>query len=176
MPTYIALLRGINVSGQKIIKMTDLKELFLSLGFREVQTYIQSGNVVFQTDEAKRTDIESLIMEAIAVKYGFSVEVVVRTVAEFRKIIDLNPFPDAEGNKLYITFFHDTPAEIPFEELDKVRAESEVYLFTANVFFLYCPDGYGSTKLSNSFLEKKLKTSATTRNLNTVLKLCEMAK
>lgn len=176
MPTYIALLRGINVSGQKIIKMTDLKDLFQSLGFHEVQTYIQSGNVVFRADAAKTTDIESLIMEAITARYGFSVEVFVMTGADLNKIIEVNPYPDAEGNKLYITFFHDAPTEIPFEELDKVKAVSEVYLFTANVFFLYCPNGYGLTKLSNPFLEKKLKTSATTRNLNTVLKLCEMAK
>ena len=176
MPVYIALLRGINVSGQKLIKMTDLKELFQSLGCNNVQTYIQSGNVVFESAETEPSNLESQIMQAISSKYGFDVEVMVRTVEEFGRIIEKNPFPEAEGNKLYISFFRNPQQEIPFEELDKVKSDSEVYLFFESVMFLYCPEGYGITKLSNPFIEKKLKTVATTRNLNTVLKLIEMAK
>jgi len=176
MPVYIALLRGINVSGQKLIKMTDLKELFQSLGCNNVQTYIQSGNVVFESAETVPSNLESQIMQAISSKYGFDVEVMVRTVDEFGRIIENNPFPEAEGNKLYISFFRNPQQEIPFEELDKVKSDSEVYLFFESVMFLYCPEGYGITKLSNQFIEKKLKTIATTRNLNTVMKLFKMAK
>lgn len=176
MPVYIALLRGINVSGQKLIKMTDLKELFQSLECNNVKTYIQSGNVVFESAETEPSNFESQIMQRISGKYGFDVEVMVRTVEEFGRIIENNPFPEAEGNKLYISFFRKPQQEIPFEELDKVKSDSEVYLFFESVMFLYCPEGYGITKLSNPFIEKKLKTVATTRNLNTVMKLIEMAK
>ncbi|MBK7267288.1 MAG: DUF1697 domain-containing protein [Ignavibacteriales bacterium] len=97
MPQYIALLRGINVSGHKIIKMAELKELLMSIGFRNVQTYIQSGNVVFESDDTSIPDLELSIMSGIAGKYGFDVEVMVRTVNEFSRIIETNPFPDAEG-------------------------------------------------------------------------------
>jgi uncharacterized protein (DUF1697 family) len=176
MPHYIALLRGINVSGHKIIKMAELKELLMSIGFRNVQTYIQSGNVVFESDDTSILDLELSIMSGIAGKYGFDVEVMVRTVNEFSRIIETNPFPDAEGNKLYITFFRDALQNIPIEELNKVKSESEVYLFQDKIMFLYCPEGYGITKLSNPFIEKKLKTVATTRNMNTILKLLGMAQ
>lgn len=175
MPLYIALLRGINVSGHKIIKMAELKELLMSIGFRNVQTYIQSGNVVFESDETSLPNLELSIMSGITGKYGFDVEVMVRSVDEFSRIVETNPFPDVEGNKLYITFFRDAPHDIPFEELNKVKSESEVYLFQDKIMFLYCPEGYGITKLSNSFVEKKLKTVATTRNMNTVIKLLQMA-
>jgi uncharacterized protein (DUF1697 family) len=173
---YIALLRGINVSGHKLIKMAELKELLMSIGFRNVQTYIQSGNVVFESDETSIPAIESSIMSIITKKYGFDVEVMVRSVDEFSQIVEINPFPDAEGNKLYITFFREVPQNIPFEELDKVKSESEVFLFRDRIMFLYCPEGYGLTKLSNPFIEKKLKTVATTRNMNTIVKLLGMTQ
>lgn len=176
MPVFIALLRGINVSGQKLIKMTDLKELFRSLGCNNVTTYIQSGNVVFDSAETDTVQLESIIMQEISLKYDFDVEVMVRTLEEFGRIIEFNPFREAEGNKLYISFFRKAPQNIPFEELDKVKSDSEVYLFFESVMFLHCPEGYGITKLSNPFIEKKLKTVATTRNMNTVVKLFEMAK
>lgn len=176
MPIYIALLRGINVSGHKLIKMAELKELLMSIGFRNVQTYIQSGNVVFESDETSITNLELSIMSVITKKYGFDVEVMVRSVDEFSRIVETNPFPDAEGNKLYITFFREVPQKIPFEELDKVKSESEVYLFQDRIMFFYCPEGYGFTKLSNLFIEKKLKTVATSRNMNTIVKLLGMAQ
>lgn len=173
---YIALLRGINVSGHKLIKMVELKEILINIGFRDVQTYIQSGNVVFKSEETSISDMELFIMSGISGKYGFYVEVMVRTVNEFSRIVETNPFPGAEGNKLYITFFREVPQKIPFEELDKVKSESEVYLFQDRIMFFYCPEGYGITKLSNPFIEKKLKTVATTRNMNTIVKLLGMAQ
>ncbi|MBK7868465.1 MAG: DUF1697 domain-containing protein [Ignavibacteriales bacterium] len=176
MPQYIALLRGINVSGHKLIKMAELKELLMGIGFKNVQTYIQSGNVVFESDEKSISNLELYIMSGISGKYGFYVEVMVRTVNEFSRIVETNPFPDAEGNKLYITFFREAPQNIPFEELNKVKSESEVYLFHDRIMFFYCPEGYGITKLSNPFIEKKLKTVATTRNMNTIVKLLGMAQ
>ncbi len=173
---YIALLRGINVSGHKLIKMAELKEILVNIGFRDVQTYIQSGNVVFKSEETSIPDMELFIMSGISGKYGFYVEVMVRTVNEFSRIVETNPFPDAEGNKLYITFFRNALQNIPFEELNKVKSASEVYLFQDRIMFLYCPEGYGLTKLSNPFIEKKLKTVATTRNMNTIVKLLGMAQ
>jgi uncharacterized protein (DUF1697 family) len=175
LAVYITLLRGINVGGHKLIKMAELKDILFSAGFRNVQTYIQSGNVVFESDETAVSEIELNIRLGIKGKYGFDVEVMVREVDEFRKIVATNPFPEAEGNKLYVTFFQETPTNIPYEELDKVKSESEVYLFQAQIMFLYCPEGYGQTNISNAFIEKKLKTVATTRNMNTIVKLLEMA-
>ncbi|MBK6681678.1 MAG: DUF1697 domain-containing protein [Ignavibacteriales bacterium] len=131
---------------------------------------MQSGNVVFESDDTSIPDMELSIMSGISGKYGFDVEVMVRTVNEFSRIVETNPFPDAEGNKLYITFFRDALQNIPIEELNKVKSESEVYLFQDKIMFLYCPE---DMELQNSPIPllKKLKTVATTRNMNTILKL-----
>ncbi len=159
--------------------MADIKALYESLGLADVITYIQSGNVVFATDiPASNTDLARTLEQAIAKQYLFDVPVIVRSSAEIRHILEANPFVRREGissEKLHVTFLAEAP---PVKELEKVRAlnySPDEFVISGTEVFLYCPGGYGETKLSNKFFESKLKVSATTRNWNTVNKLVELA-
>ena len=175
MSRYISILRGINVSGQKAIKMADLKTLYEKLQLENVSTYIQSGNVVFDSP-IKPTN--KLIENAIEKRYGFSVPVILRTDKEWIKIIASNPFakdPNKDVNKMHIVFLVDNPALTSMDKLEKAKHPSEEYALNGREVFLYCPNGYGKTKLSNTFIEKTLKTTATTRNWKTVNKLKDIA-
>ncbi len=168
MNRYISLLRGINVSGQKKIKMDDLKGLYDSLGFKDVHTYIQSGNVIFTSSESNTLKLSAEIEKKIQRTFNFDVVVFIRTEQEWKKLIAKNPFAEGEESRLYLTFLSDRPGNIPVEEIDKVKGKSEEFLISGREIYLYCPDGYGRTKLSNNFFERKLKVQATSRNWKTV--------
>lgn len=173
MAVYISLLRGINVSGQKIIKMVELKKLYESCGFEDVKTYIQSGNVVFKTTQSDKNEIAATISKAIEKQYDFDVKVLVLSPQDIQRALDNNPF---EQEKMYITFMFDTPKDIPYDEINKVKLPSEQLEIIEDCIYFYCPDGYGRSKFSNNFLERKLKVTMTSRNLRTTKKLLEMAK
>jgi uncharacterized protein (DUF1697 family) len=179
MQTYIALLRGINVSGQKKIKMVELKSLFQELGFADVRTYIQSGNVVFKARKGKDSKLVKRIEEGIANQFGFDVRVVLRTGDQLQHIIDRNPFSKEVGldtTRLYVTLLERKPEEqflAKFKDIDftpdkSVILEEEIYL--------YYSVNYSSSKLNNNLLESKLKVTATTRNWRTLNELGTMAK
>ena len=175
--TYIALLRGINVSGHKKIKMPDLKAMFEALGFTNVRTYIQSGNVVFESNSAK--DLESKISAKIQAQFGFEVSVICRTAKEMEQVIARNPYAGMESfetEKLYVTFLQETPSKEKLEALKAFTFEPEMYTVSGKEIYVYCFNGYGNTKLENSFFEKKLKVAASTRNWRTVNKLIEMSQ
>ncbi len=175
MKTYISILRGINVSGQKSIKMIDLKVLYESLRFKNVQTYIQSGNVVFKTEETDRQKIISNIEDAIRKEYGFDVPIQIRNKEELKKIIDNFPFEGGrELNRLLVTFLAETVVHIPMNEIEKLKAKDDEIIFVGKEVYLYVPGGYGKSKLDNNTLERKLKVKATTRNWKTINKLYEM--
>jgi len=172
---YISILRGINVSGQKSIKMADLKVLYENLGFTDVQTYIQSGNVIFGATETDCRKLISAIENAIQKKYDFDVPVQIRTKEEFKKVIDNLPFKgERELNRLLVTFLSETPTNIPIEEIEKLKAKDDEIVFKDQAIYLYVPEGYGKSKLDNNTLERKLKVKATTRNWKTINKLYEM--
>jgi len=175
MTRYINILRGINVSGQKAIKMADLKALYEKLQLENVTTYIQSGNVVFDSSQKITTE---LIENTIEKRYGFSVPVILRTDKEWTKIIASNPFvndPERDISKMHVVFLADKPDLSSLDKLEQVKHSSEEYAINGCEVFLYCPNGYGKTKLSNNLLERLLKTTATTRNWKTVNKLKEIA-
>jgi uncharacterized protein (DUF1697 family) len=177
---YIALLRGINVSGKKIIKMDRLKSMFEALGFQNVIPYIQSGNVVFETAKTETGILSETIANKINHEFGFEVTVIVRTLEELKEAIRQNPFGTdaiAEDEKLYITFLSKEPtaeAIAIFESfennIDKFR------ILNREVYVLCGKNGYGKSLFSNTFVEKKLKVSATTRNLETTNKLVAIAE
>ena len=171
MKTYIILLRGVNVSGKNKLPMVELRELLNELGFQSIQTYIQSGNIILDSDETK-TVICQKIKEAIANKFEYDVPVLVRTSKEWKKAIDKYPF-SIENEKI-----------VAFTFLDKVSKETEIevkgikedqYKIDRDVVYLHCPSGFGKTKLTNNIFEKKLNVIATTRNYKTTIKLLEMA-
>ena len=178
MPVYVSMLRGINVSGHKQIKMSRLQELFEALGFGQVKTYIQSGNVVFRARQNSPQDVSRKIEEKILSDFGFSVPVISKTPAELGKTLQDNPFLKKRGvdlSKLHVTFLSQAPAETGLKKLEALKAGPDQWQCRVREIYLYCPDGYGRTKLSNNALEKVLMVTATTRNWRTVNQLYQMA-
>lgn len=179
MPTFISILRGINVSGQKKIRMADLKTLYEKSGFKEVLTYIQSGNVIFKND--KKTSIGELVKkieQAIIKQYGFEVPVIIRTAEEMNKIFTTNPFIKTKGfniEKLHVTFLAQQPEPLAIKITEGFDFSPDKFIICGTEVFLHIPESYGETKLSNKFFESKLKGSATTRNWKTVTALTEMS-
>lgn len=168
---YVALLRGINVGGQKKIKMIDLKAMFESLEFKNVKTYIQSGNVIFDSDIINIIKLTNQIEQKISDTCGFLVKIIIRTDEEFRNIVNNNPFlkePNIELDKLHVTLLSDIPDPSKVLFLDIKKEENEKILIISREVYLYCPNGYGKTKLNNVMLEKKINTIATTRNWKTI--------
>lgn len=176
---YISLLRGINVSGQKIINMADLKELYLRLGFEEVTTYIQSGNVIFLAEKTSSEELVRLIESSIFLKYNFDVPVKIVKVLKMKKIVAQNPFLKlgiTDVKKLHVTFLEKKPDEELLNEMVDDPESEDKFLIVKDIVYLYCPNGYGKTKLTNSFFESKLKMNATTRNWKSVCKLVDLTR
>lgn len=180
MQTYISILRGINVSGHRQIKMEALKALYAACGYTSIVTYIQSGNVIFKAAEkVSGEEAAAAIEQAINHSFGFEVPVIVRTLEEMEQVIASNPFiaqKDIDTEKLHVTFLKQAPAPQNIHKLAGIDYAPDVFTFTETGIYLYCPGGYGNTKLSNTFFENKLKVTATTRNWKTVNKLVGLAK
>ncbi|MEZ4767757.1 MAG: DUF1697 domain-containing protein [Caldilineales bacterium] len=178
MKTWIAMLRGINVSGQKKIKMADLRAMFEAADFSNVQSYVQSGNVVFDAGSQDAATLTVAIEAAIIAAFGFEVSVFLRDADDFRRIIEGNPFL-ARGNvdpkRLYVTFLNSVPSEGLVNSTEVPAGSADEFAVLGDAVYLHCPDGYGTTRLSNTFFERKLAMPATTRNWNTVNALAEMA-
>lgn len=177
MTTFVFLFRGINVGGHQKVRMDELKELHVSLGFRDVVSYIQSGNIVCTSDDADTAQVQKCIEDDFGKRFGFRVGVVVRTSTELREIIEKNPFqnqPDRESKWVVVLFLATHPTALAWEELLKTYVGPEELFLLGQEVYIYYPDGIGRSKLSQSFLERKLKTSGTARNWNTVLKLQEL--
>jgi uncharacterized protein (DUF1697 family) len=175
---YIALLRGINVSGQKLIKMVELKKMFEQMGFEHVQTYIQSGNVLFVSDKTTAS-LSQQIEEQISAVFGFSVTVVIRTLAQLEQIIKSCPYEaDAASKveKVYIALLADEPKQDRVEALLSCKSEVDDYSFINKEVHILCRQSIRKSLFSNNFLEKKLGVRATTRNWQTMNKLAGLGK
>lgn len=177
MPTFIALLRGINVSGQKKINMKELKGLLETSGLRNVRTYIQSGNVVFESDTNEPETLSERLESAISGHFGFDVMVLVLTPEALLSITANNPFKieeDFDEKMMYVCLLKQEASPDLAEKWIDVRHGIDRFALLGATLYLYLPGGYGNTKLNNNFFEKKLKVAATTRNWNTLRKLLEM--
>ncbi len=171
MKNWIALLRGINVSGQKIIRMQDLRDLCEKIGLYEVETYIQSGNIVFRSEISNRRELESRIAEAIQVHYGFEVPVWVITTEEITFYLQHDPFGDDEKydpKRRFYCLLDKLPDPDGLIALWDLAEEPEVVAVVDRMVYLYIPGNAARTKLSNNMVEKLLKCKATTRNQNTL--------
>lgn len=171
------MLRGINVGG-KTMKMEKLRASFDALGFKDVRTYIQSGNVLFETAAKNPAGMIHRIEEKILSDSGLEVQVFVRTVAELADVVKRNPFPRdraIEVTKLHVTFLQqDAPASAA-TALESLAIGAERFHVSGREIYLYCPNSYGTSKLANPFIERKLRVGATTRNwksVNTLLAMC----
>ncbi len=176
MNTWICLLRGVNVGG-KSVKMSDLEALFITLGHSGVRTYIQSGNVVFRSATRTATTLAREIEDVIARHLGLGVTVVLRSPEELGAILRGNPFLQhgADPITLHVTLLVDEPDPSVIRELVVPDAGRDEYRIVGREVYLRCPDGYGSSKLSNAFWERSLGAPATTRNWRTLIKLFELA-
>jgi uncharacterized protein (DUF1697 family) len=171
MSVHIALLRGINVGGHNKLPMKDLAAMFGEAGCGDVRTYIQSGNVVFESDTALARRIPGIITASIGDRFGLRIPVVTRGAGELAAIVSANPYVsgDADEKQLHVAFLADTPSTASIAALDEffVRA-AEIYLRLAN--------GAGRTKLTNAYFDATLGTTSTVRNWRTTLKLLEMTR
>ena len=179
MKTYISILRGINVSGHKLIKMDALRKSFESMGFSNVKTYLQSGNIIFSYDDIEEKNLEEQISKEIKKEFGFDVPVIVLSIERLKHIIDHNPFvkdPIKDKLFLHITFLSSKPIEFSKDKIVEKKDKEEEIAFSDYAIYLYCPNGYGNTKLSNNFLERNLNVVATTRNFKTTNELLKIAE
>jgi len=179
MPKYIALLRGINVGGHKKIIMADLKMVFEKSGFLEAKSYIQSGNVIFQSNEVETKKLEHQIESALEKAYGYQVPVIVLTRSKLEKILSDNPFKPFEGDdtrKIYYVFLKDVPQRKVVELFNETKFQNERFFICKDYIFLKFLCGMGKAKLNTNLFEQKLQVKATARNHKTALKLLELVK
>lgn len=178
MEVYISFLRGINVSGSRLIKMSLLKEIYSDLGFRDIDTYLQSGNVVFRSAHNSGIQLADLISSAILSKTGFDVSVFVLTFQELEVILQHNPYhmqQSADKATNYFTLLKEIPSPELVRKLETFSSPQETMKIDNQIIYLNLNQGYGSSKLNNNFIESKLKMATTTRNLKTMQALLEMA-
>jgi uncharacterized protein (DUF1697 family) len=180
--TFVAMLRGINVSGRNKVAMADLKQMVSSLGFDNVRTYVQSGNVVCDGAGAPGA-VSSALADGIERTFGLAVPVIVRTGPELARVVASNPFeadghvPSDEPRLYHVTFLAEAPDPADLEALEQATARFRPDTFRAvgSDLYLHIPGGYGETKLTNALFETRLGVGATTRNWKTVSTLAAMA-
>jgi uncharacterized protein (DUF1697 family) len=178
MKTYIALLRGINVSGHRMIKMDELKKILGELNYTNIRTYIQSGNIIFESENKEPASLEKQIEEKILNHFDFQVPVAIRTRSELDNIYNNNPFLGKRSeptDKLHVTFFPEQPDKEQLNKIEGLLFLPDEFIASGREVYLLCPNGYGQTKLTNQFFENKLKLTATTRNWKTIETLLQMS-
>ena len=179
MARFVALLRGINVSGQKKIRMADLRSCLEAAGLSGVETYLQSGNVVFESAGPATDPLGNLVSSAIADTFGFDVPVLVRTARDLKRVAETNPFlleHEQDPSKQYVTFLATMPTARTLHDLAVHGKATEQFLPGKQELFVSCPNGYGRAVLNNAFFESRLKTVATTRNGKTVCALAQTSR
>ena len=176
MTTWVVLLRGVNVGGANRLAMADLRNLVTSLGHTEVATYIQSGNIVLNSAKSDRARLASAICAAIEQAHGLSVSAVLRTPGELRESLANNPFVGAvDAARVLITFLSATPRSDDVGRLEAERFLPDRFELRGSDLYGYYPNGAGRSKMTLDYFEKRLGVRGTSRNLNTVAKLIELA-
>ncbi len=176
MKTYVILLRGVMPTGKNKVPMAQLREALAKDGFGNVRTYIQSGNALVDTDLSAK-DVEKRAHDLIQQHIGADLAVVARTGLQLQKVLDENPFIKGyDISRVFFVSFAETPPAQKVKDLLAQEFSPEKLVVIKTAAYMYIPGTYGSGKLSNNFLEKKLGVSATTRNFNTLSKLIEMSK
>lgn len=178
MATYISILRGINVTGRRV-KIDALKQMYKNLKLEKVTTFIQSGNIIFDCKKTNAIILEKKIATAITNTFQIDTPVIVKEISEWKKIIEANPFiKDKTKNitYLHVTFLSTSPDAALFDKILLANNKDDAIALVDTTIYLYCPNGYCNSKLTNGFLENKLKVSATARNWNTTLELIKIAE
>jgi uncharacterized protein (DUF1697 family) len=174
---HVALLRGVNVGGKNKLPMKELAAIFTDAGASDVQTYIQSGNVVLRAGAALARRLPAAVAAAISKRFGFEVPVVMRTAGELREVTRQNPFSraGAEVRSLHVAFLASRPDPARAGSLDADRSPPDRFELQGREIYLHCPNGIARTKLTNAYFDSRLATTSTVRNWKTVLKLVELS-
>jgi len=176
MQVWIALFRGINVGGNNVVPMADLRTALVDAGFKDVQSYIQSGNVVFQA-EGERNALREKIAKTVEAKFGFEPKLMLFSCGDIEAALAENPFPSSEVDpkSLHLMFMDDAPSDPDLKGIENLKSESESFQLLGAVFYLHAPDGVGRSKLF-ARAERLLGTPATGRNWRSVTKILALAK
>jgi uncharacterized protein (DUF1697 family) len=179
MPVMIAMLRGVNVGGHNKIRMEALRALCTKLKLRDACTYVQSGNVIFRTDERDLASLAKRLQNAIERDFGFRPDIVLRTSAELRDVIARNPFAkrrNIEPSRLLVTFLASDPGPEARDKAAKIKTEPEELRIDRREVYIYFPNGMARPKMSWPTIERTLRTSGTGRNWNSVTKMLAIAE
>jgi len=179
MDIYITMLRGINMTGHNTIKMTGLANLFKQFGYTDAETYIQSGNIVFTCPNGKIDDVSSSIQKAILSEFNLNIAVITRTLDDIKKIITANPFQEEPGfdpSKMAVLFLERRPTDAQVLKVAGIDYPPDKFIINGSEIYVYCPNGFGKTKLYTNFFEAKMKVTGTARNWRTVTNLLDMAE
>lgn len=177
MKTYICLVRGINVGGKHLLPMKELRTLFEDLGLQNVRTYIQSGNVVFQSAEERGMRLSDAISAAMLDRFGFKPQVLLLSSGAFEAAMGANPFPEAEvePNSLHLYFLASSPVQPDLAVLEELRKDGERFRLVDRVFYLHAPQGIGRSKLAAN-VEKSLGVPVSARNWRSVSRIMALAQ
>lgn len=177
MPRYVALLRGINVGGKNKLPMSAVADMFGAADCKDVQTYIQSGNVVFTASPTALKRVPQCFTSAVERKFGFKVPMVIRSCAALSKVAANNPFarPKYDPKSLYVMFLLNKPTRQQVDALDTKRSPGDLIHVAGSEIYLQLGAGAAKTKFTNAYFDSKLGTVSTSRNWRTVLTLCEMS-
>jgi uncharacterized protein (DUF1697 family) len=177
VPTYVALLRGINLGPRNKISMADLRELLGSLGLENVRTHILSGNAIFTTRRRSASRLEGLIEGGIRKRFGFDIRVLVRTPDQIAGIVNDNPLPEAvpQGSRLFVLFLDRQPDPDRIKAIDPADFRPEEFRVGDRVIYAWFRFGLQASRLSGALTDKRLGVAMTNRNWNTVTKLLELA-
>lgn len=170
MPSHLALLRGVNVGGRNKVPMAELRSLFEALGFADVSTYIQSGNVLFSTTGSVTP---KSLQTSIEEQFGVDATVVLRTSQELRRVVEALPFTGADASKLHVGFMAHEPADDALANLDAEPFQPEEFAIAGRELYFHLPNGMGRAKLP-AHLERRLQVPTTIRSWSTVKKLLEL--
>lgn len=173
---YVALLRGVNVSGKNKLPMALLREALKATPFCDATTYIQSGNIVFNAD-LDITTCEQIIADLLKAEFDLNVPVIVREQSAIKDILKVNPFETRtiENSKfMSFGFLNESPAQEKVTVTEEFSNDEETFKIVDDVMYFYCGVGFGKTKMTNAWFEKKLGVTSTMRNYNTTLKLTEL--
>jgi uncharacterized protein (DUF1697 family) len=179
MPVVICMLRGVNVGAHHRVKMDDLKKLCTSLKLCDPQTYVQSGNIIFTTDERDLDKLRKNLEAAIHKKFGFQTDAILRSTKDLREVVANNPFAKRRGiepGKLLVTFFSGDPGEEPRKQVRAIKCDPEEIFIEGREAYIYFPNGAGRSKLNWALIPKTLKVQGTARNWNSVTKMLEIAE
>jgi len=180
MQTYISFLRGVNMTGHNSIRMTDLSVLYKNLDFNDVVTYIQSGNVIFSNVyELPIPDISLKIESAILEKFNYNVPVLIRAVEEIRQWISVNPFlaeENFEPSKMAVILLYEEPTQAQIQKVINIDYPPDKFKIIGREIFIYCPNGFGKTKLYTNFFEKKMGVTGTARSWKTITTILNIAE